>query len=86
MRGTITFFDRFGNAATNIPNGAIGEGNDCYISIADIKIPVVASYDEGETKELSCIKGSDGTIEIFCKNGNAKIVGNLEAFTSVIEL
>ncbi len=86
MQGRVIFFDKFGNAATNIPNSALGQGSDLCVWIDDIRIRVVESYDEGEPQKLNALKGSDGTIEIFCKNGNAKTIGNLEAFKSVIKI
>ena len=67
VRGQIVYFDRFGNAVTNIPCGNYREG-----VFREKPVRVVPFFQAGERESLNLVCGSFGFMELFVPMGNAK--------------
>lgn len=67
LAGEIVYFDRFGNAVTNIPCGDYRAGR-----FRNEEIKVVPYFQAGEKGKLNMVCGSFGFIELFVPMGNAK--------------
>ncbi len=66
-RGEVVHIDRFGNIATNLPNGLPGR----VVKIAGVEVRQGTAYGEGPEGELIWIQGSDGCIEIAINRDSA---------------
>ncbi len=62
LKGKIVYFDKFGNAVTNIPNSYV-EGD--FIELEGITLKFSDCYEEGEG--VFAVKGSGGFVEISSK-------------------
>ncbi|MFN3813890.1 MAG: S-adenosyl-l-methionine hydroxide adenosyltransferase family protein [Aquificaceae bacterium] len=67
LMGSVIYFDRFGNAITNIPCGSYLEG-----SIRNRKLPIVSHFLEQRGKEPAMLCGSFGLMEVFVPMDSAK--------------
>jgi S-adenosylmethionine hydrolase len=67
VRGRIIYFDRFGNAVTNIPCGEYAYGE-----FRGRKLKVVPFFRAGDEKRLNLTCGSFGFLEIFVPTDSAK--------------
>ncbi len=65
--GQIVYFDRFGNAITNVPCGEYAYGE-----FRGEKLKIVPFFQAGDRGKLNLICGSFGFMEIFLPLGNAK--------------
>jgi S-adenosylmethionine hydrolase len=68
--GTVVRIDRFGNVITNLP----GEDKDEYtvrIGRNRYKMDYYPEYDSADHNDLFLIVGSNNTLEISLRNGNA---------------
>lgn len=82
IEGEILFFDRFGNAVTNIMNGE--GGSFIKIEGLNLKIPVLEFYSQLSAGEILALRGSRGYIEISVNMGNAKETLSLRKGQKVI--
>ncbi len=73
VRGQIVYFDRFGNAVTNIPCGAYSHG-----IFRGEKLGVFDNFLAGSREKPGFICGSFGFMEIFISTGNAREVLKLK--------
>jgi S-adenosyl-L-methionine hydrolase (adenosine-forming) len=70
LSGEIVSIDRFGNLISNIPAAWVASGGwRCRIAGRDA--PLLSTYAEAVTGALVGLIGSDGTVEIAVRNGNA---------------
>lgn len=67
VKGQIVYFDRFGNAVTNIPCGDYREG-----AFRGKSVKVVPFFQAGERGSLNLVCGSFGFMELFVPMENAK--------------
>ncbi len=67
IEGEIIYFDKFGNAITNIPCG-----NYKYGEFRGEKIRVVPFFQAGDRDKLNMVCGSFGFMEVFVPLDNAK--------------
>ena len=67
VRGKILYFDRFGNAITNVPCGDYSHGE-----FRGEKIRVVPYFQAGDRGKLNLICGSFGFMELFTPMANAR--------------
>ena len=65
--GEIIYFDRFGNAITNIPCGEYKRA-----LFRDLDLRIVDHFLQGKEGELCCVCGSFGFLEIFVREASAK--------------
>ncbi len=65
VEGEIIYFDRFGNAVTNIP---CGEFRECFYK--NLKGPYVKAFLYGKRKSPNFTCGSFGFVEAFIPEGN----------------
>lgn len=82
LLGEVLYFDRFGNAITNIctrtlreyfPNAEKHDAEACHASCAkEPKIPIVEAYGQRPVGTVVALIGSGGYLEIACVNGNAR--------------
>lgn len=75
IRGEVVYIDHFGNAITNIPVGIdANKRNELIkrtVTVDNVNVPMVSSYDSGQTNQLIGLIGSSGTLELAVKNGSA---------------
>ncbi len=71
--GEIVYFDRFGNAVTNVPCGDFRCG-----MFREERIPVVSHFQAGERGRLNLVCGSFGFMELFVPMENARELFRLE--------
>jgi S-adenosylmethionine hydrolase len=70
LSGEIIYVDRFGNLISNIPAAWLA-GRRWRGHIAGHAAPIVAAYGEGAVAALIGLIGSNDTVEIAVRNGNA---------------
>tara|TARA_B100000745_G_C20114091_1_gene381350 strand:+ start:431 stop:1201 length:771 start_codon:yes stop_codon:yes gene_type:complete len=70
MVGQILFFDRFGNAITNIDRRQL-PAKTLAIQVKDLIVPLVRCYSHGDMP-IKAIINSDGLLEICSFQGSAK--------------
>ena len=70
LSGEIVSIDRFGNLISNIPAAWVATGGwRCRIGGHDA--PLLSTYADASSGALVGLIGSDGTVEIAVRNGNA---------------
>jgi S-adenosylmethionine hydrolase len=82
LRGSIVYFDRFGNAITNIrfkPKIA----NAHRVTINELRITLTRTYAEVPLREPLAYWGSNGRLEIAVNHGNAREQLNLVLLQAV---
>ena len=79
VRGQIIYFDRFGNAVTNIPCGNYSHGE-----FRGERLEVVTHFLGGKEDRLSLVCGSFGFMEIFVFMGSAREKFNLSLGEEVV--
>jgi S-adenosylmethionine hydrolase len=85
ITGHIVYFDRFGNAVTNIHRSMIANIPSPRIRIDKIVIPSLSHhYSSVKQGELAALIGSFDTLEIARREGNAKVYLNLKSGQEVI--
>jgi S-adenosylmethionine hydrolase len=85
ITGHIVYFDRFGNAVTNIHRSMIANIPSFRILIDKIVIPNLSHhYSAVKQGELAALIGSFDTLEIARREGNAKVYLNLKSGQEVI--
>ncbi len=67
LRGEIIYFDRFGNAVTNVPCGDYSHGE-----FRGERIEVVPFFQAGRKGRLSAVCGSFGFMELFTPQDSAR--------------
>ncbi|MBN1782964.1 SAM-dependent chlorinase/fluorinase [bacterium] len=73
IRGEIIWFDRFGNAVTNIHESALKAAAGVTVRIGNRVIQGLSqSYSDREPGELLAVIGSFGYLELAVRNGNIK--------------
>lgn len=77
IQGEILYFDRFGNAITNIPldlfDGSCKQDVKCLsISVKGHKFPVVDCYESGKGRGVFGILGSHGFLELSIYLGSVR--------------
>ena len=73
VTGEIVYFDRFGNAVTNVPCGEFRCG-----MFREERVKVVSHFQAGERGKLNLVCGSFGFMELFVPMGNARETFRLE--------
>lgn len=77
IEGCVIFFDRFGNAITNITGELIAGRfppaalRRAKIFIKEKEVPVATHYEGGRSEALCAVVNSSGLLELFLRNGNA---------------
>lgn len=79
IRGKVVYFDRFGNAVTNIPNSYVEGGT---IEVKERTLKFSSCYEEG--KEVFAIKGSGGFVEISSRMEDVRKFLKIERGCEVI--
>lgn len=78
ISGEIIYVDRFGNLISNIPAAWVSAGA-WRCQIAGGAAPLVHTYAEVAVGALAGLIGSNGTVELAIRNGNAARHFNVEA-------
>jgi len=77
--GEVVFFDRFGNAVTNIPRTLLPAGSRARVEVRGIRMQgIVNTYSAAKPGEFAAVFGSGETIEIAVREDNARKKGSLE--------
>jgi ribonuclease Y len=79
IKGRVIYFDRFGNAVTNIPNSSVEEG---VLEVMGRLLKFFNCYEEGEG--VFAIKGSGGFVEISSKMEDVRKLLKIEKGCKVI--
>lgn len=80
IKGKVVYFDRFGNAVTNIPNTSIGAAQRLEVNGRVLRF--FRSYEEGEG--VFGVKGSGGFVEISSKMKDVRKLLKIEKGSEVI--
>jgi S-adenosyl-L-methionine hydrolase (adenosine-forming) len=71
-KARVIGIDRFGNIATDLPVGIIGNKKKCKIRIGRYEILGIANtYEEGSSRELLALANSEGCLELAVAQGSA---------------
>jgi S-adenosylmethionine hydrolase len=85
VTGHIIYFDRFGNAVTNVHRSLIDRMPSVLIRIGNTVIThLTHHYTEAEPGELIALFGSFDTLEIARREGNAQALLNLKSGQEII--
>ncbi|MDZ7294700.1 MAG: SAM-dependent chlorinase/fluorinase [candidate division KSB1 bacterium] len=72
-RGEIVYFDRFGNAVTNLPRHLVPPHADLTIAVGSFRIQgLVSCYDEGTEGMPMALWGSAGYLELALRRDNLR--------------
>jgi len=71
--GRVVYIDRFGNLATDLPNGSLDEQCSMVALAGQTRIQHARNYIEAPPDRAVWIYGSDGCIEIAWKNRHAGV-------------
>ncbi|MGH7752372.1 MAG: SAM hydrolase/SAM-dependent halogenase family protein, partial [Gemmatimonadales bacterium] len=79
LRGEVLYVDPFGNLITSIPNETVGAGAAFQLQTGDgrRRVRVRPAYRMGEPGEVLLVAGSDGTLEIALREGDAAAMTGL---------
>jgi S-adenosyl-L-methionine hydrolase (adenosine-forming) len=69
--GVVQYIDRFGNAATTIPSGAVGSG-PWSLTLGTITLPGAITYGNVAPGDALALVGSHGFVEIAVNQGSAQ--------------
>ncbi len=73
VRGQIIYFDRFGNAVTNISRYLVPPHAEAAVSCGSFRLAkLVACYDEAEEGAPMALWGSSGYLELALRRGNLR--------------
>jgi len=83
--GEIIYFDRFGNAVTNIDRSILKGNNPFWIRIKDQVIDHISkTYEEMESESIRAIVGSHNAIEIASNTRSARSILDLKVGDSLV--
>lgn len=77
----VVFFDRYGNAITNVPSESVPLG--AKVQVGERSLSVVATYGAAAHGEAIVVPSSGGTLEIAVNGGNAKASLGLHIGSSI---
>lgn len=69
IAGEVLFFDRFGNAFTNLP---LEKKPVQSISFRNTSLPLASHFAAAAAHQLTAVRGSTGYLELFVNQGNAQ--------------
>ena len=73
IKGSIIYFDHFGNAATNISKTQLGAGKVLLnLPKLALTLELKPNFEQFQPKQAGCIINSQGYVEIIINQGNAR--------------
>jgi len=72
MVGSVVEQDRFGNLATDLPPGLVGQAGE--VSVEGTRIPFCRTYGDASTGGLIALVDSDGRVELAVRDGSAAAI------------